>query len=133
MSAKAGLLSEQLVFRRTNALKGRTVSVTPANSPMEHLAYGRIILDAGTAEVAFDTGDRETGLVCLTGSASVTVDGQAYALGRYDALYIPRDEKVEVSTASIPPPERGPPGPPRTASPMTMRRASSKTPPVTSG
>jgi 5-deoxy-glucuronate isomerase len=100
MDITAGLEPGRLVFRRTNARAGRTVWVTPGNSPMEHLAYGRIILDAGTPAAGWETGDRETGLICLSGSACVTVDGESHALGRYDAIYIPRDARVEVSTAS---------------------------------
>jgi len=89
---------ETLVFRNTHARKGRNLAVTPDNSPMEHLVYGRIILDNETPAVAFETEGRECGLMCLSGSATVTVDGQGYELARYDAIYIPRDSKVEVMT-----------------------------------
>lgn len=100
MDITAGLEPGRLVFRRTNARAGRTVWVTPGNSPMEYLAYGRIILDAGTPAAGWETGERETGLICLSGSAGVTVDGESHALGRYDAIYIPRDARVEVSSSS---------------------------------
>lgn len=100
MHTKAGLDPGRLVFRRTNARAGRTVCVTPANSPMEHLSYGRIILDAGTPAAVWETGNRETGLICLSGDANVTVGAQAFSLGRYDAVYVPRDVKVEVSAPS---------------------------------
>ena len=33
-----------------------------------HLHYGRIILDADEAPVRFNTGERETGLICLAGA-----------------------------------------------------------------
>lgn len=89
---------DQLVFKQTNAKKGRNLAVTPENSPMEHLLYGRIILDKDVPSVAFDTGDKETGLICLSGHGIVTVDGGAHGLSRYDAIYIPRGSKVEVST-----------------------------------
>jgi 5-deoxy-glucuronate isomerase len=94
------LARDQVVFRRTNAKKGRHISVTPANSATRHLSYGRIRLDAEVPEVAFDAGAEEVGLVCFQGAATVTVDGQAFNLGRYDAMYIPRDSRIAVMTSS---------------------------------
>lgn len=97
MSTKS-LDRDQVVFRRTNARKGRHISVTPANSATRYLSYGRIRLDADVPEAAFDTAGDEVGLVCFTGSATVTVDGQAFAVGRYDSMYIPRGSRVVVKT-----------------------------------
>ena len=91
---------DQVVFRRTNARKGRHISVTPANSATRHLSYGRIRLDAEVPEASFDAGGEEVGLVCFKGSATVTVDGQSFTVGRYDAMYIPRDSRVVVKTAT---------------------------------
>ena len=91
---------EKMVFRKTNGQAGRHISVSPGNSTMQHLAYGRIILTAAEPLETFDTGDRETGLICLDGEAEVSVDGTAMQLGKYDSIYIPRDSKVEVSTTS---------------------------------
>ena len=92
------LARDQVVFRRTNAHKGRHISVTPANSATRHLSYGRIRLDADVPEVAFDAGGEEVGLVCFQGTATVTVDGQAFTVGRYDTMYIPRDSHIVVKT-----------------------------------
>jgi 5-deoxy-glucuronate isomerase len=89
---------EEMVFRKTNARVGRHLSVTPGNSSMRHLAYGRIILNAAKPTESFSTGDRETGLIVLSGQASVTVDGSELELGKYDSIYIPRDSSVEVDT-----------------------------------
>jgi 5-deoxy-glucuronate isomerase len=94
------LARDQVVFRRTNAQKGRHVSVTPQNSATRYLSYGRIRLDAEVPEASFDAGEEEVGLVCLRGSAGVAVDGQPFTVGRYDAMYIPRDSHVTVATAS---------------------------------
>jgi 5-deoxy-glucuronate isomerase len=91
---------QRVVFRRTNARKGRHISVTPANSATRHLSYGRIRLDAEVPEVSFDAGAEEVGLVCLQGAAAITVDGQEFTVGRYDAMYIPRDARVTVRTSS---------------------------------
>jgi 5-deoxy-glucuronate isomerase len=84
------------VVRNTASRKGRTESVA-AGPVMRHLHYGRIILDAGDAPVRFDTGPRETGLVCLRGAATVAVDGTRETLDRYDAIYAPRDASIEVT------------------------------------
>ena len=37
---------DQLIFRGTDKHTGRRISITPGNSSMKHLAYGRIILNA---------------------------------------------------------------------------------------
>lgn len=87
-----------MVFRKTNAQTGRHVVVTPDNSTMRHLSYGRIILNASTPQVSFSNGDRETGLICVTGNCIVKTAGDEYELGRFDAIYIPRDSDIEVST-----------------------------------
>jgi 5-deoxy-glucuronate isomerase len=94
------LSKSHVVFRRTNAQKGRHISVTPANSATRHLSYGRIILDRDVPSVTFETGVEEVGLVCFRGAASVSVAGQRFALTRYDTLYVPRDEHVQVATES---------------------------------
>src|SRR5437879_3202772 len=84
-------MASTMVFRKTNAHTGRQISVTPENSANRHLSYGRIILNADT--VSFSNPGRETGLIVLSGSATVNkVD-----LNQYDAVYIPRDALIEVS------------------------------------
>ena len=100
MSTQAGMALEKMVFRRTNAKTGRHLAVTPQNSAMRHLAYGRIILNSSQPFASFSDGGRETGLICLSGRATVRTGGLEYELGQYDAIYIPRDSKIEVSTRS---------------------------------
>jgi len=95
---KPDLARSHVVFRRTNAHKGRLISVTPANSATRHLSYGRIILDREVPSVAFETGGEEVGLVCFRGTATVSVAGQVFTMGRYDSIYMPRDEQVSVVT-----------------------------------
>ena len=46
MSTQTQVAFERMLFRKTNARTGRHVSVTPQNSTMWHLAYGRIILNS---------------------------------------------------------------------------------------
>jgi 5-deoxy-glucuronate isomerase len=88
---------ESCVIRGTNAKKGRNHSVTPDTTASRYLNYGRIILDAGDEGISFSTNDRETGLICLKGSATVETGGETFTLNLYDSLYIPRDSEVKVS------------------------------------
>jgi 5-deoxy-glucuronate isomerase len=67
---------------------------------MKHLAYGRTILNPSKPAESFSNGDRETGLIVLSGQATVTVDAQEVSLGQYDAVYIPRDSSVKITTNS---------------------------------
>jgi len=85
------------IVRNTASAKGRTVSVAPGTTASRHLYYGRIIVDAGGSALAFDTGDKETGLVCLRGGGTVSVDGSRFEMVRYDALYVPRDSSIVVT------------------------------------
>jgi len=91
--------TSRMIFRKTNAGLGRNIAVTPANSTNRHLSYGRIILDGRQSAASFRNGDRETGLILLSGSAKVSVDGREFDLAQYDGIYIPRDSSVEVTTA----------------------------------
>ena len=85
------------IVRDTAARPGRTFAVAPGRTATRYLHYGRIILRAAHDPVGFATGERETGLVCLAGSAAVTVGDQSFALGRYDALYAGRDQGITVT------------------------------------
>jgi 5-deoxy-glucuronate isomerase len=58
------------------------------------------LLDSEVPRVAFETEGRETALLCMRGECTVTVGGEAYAIGTYDAIYVPRGSNVEVATAS---------------------------------
>src|SRR5206468_7952976 len=89
---------KQLIFRNTNAQKGRTISITPENSAMKHLVYGRIILDHDVPRAEFSTGKMESGLICLHGECTIICDGVTNQITQYDSIYLPRDSKVEVTT-----------------------------------
>jgi 5-deoxy-glucuronate isomerase len=93
---------EKVVFRATDAKPGRHLSVTPANSATTHLSYGRIILGPTCSSVSFDAGQDEVGLVCFDGSASVTISGHEvpFPMTRHDALYIPRDASITITTTA---------------------------------
>src|SRR5438552_10052153 len=100
MSAQMKEARDRLIFRHTNDRKGRHIAITPENSLMKHLVYGRIILDTETPSVAFSTGTFETGLICMSGDCTITADGQTNRIERYDSIYLPRDTEVEITTES---------------------------------
>ncbi len=86
------------VVKGTHLVKGRTRSVEPGKTASRNLFYGRIILSADDEPVAFENATHETGLICLNGSGSVAVDGQVFELTPYDAIYVPRDSTITVSS-----------------------------------
>ncbi len=98
MTTQARPAVDGMVFRNTHRRTGRHISITPANSPMRHLAYGRIILNATKPAETFSTGNHETGLICLSGEAVVAADGKETQVGQYEAIYVPRDAQVTIST-----------------------------------
>lgn len=100
MSTQNQGVTDKMIYRGTNQHKGRHLSITPQNSTMKHLAYGRIILDTGTPRVAFGTGEREVGLICLSGTCTIRAEGATHQISRYDSIYLPRDTEVEVLTES---------------------------------
>ncbi len=86
-------------IRGTHKKMGRSISVTPESTASRYLHYGRIIL-VGGEKCTFTNETHETGFVCLNGSAKVAARGETFDLGRYDALYIPRDSAIDIMTAS---------------------------------
>jgi 5-deoxy-glucuronate isomerase len=101
MSTESQVAMYRMIFRKTNGRKGRHLAVTPRNSSMRHLSYGRIILDTSPSSVSFNNDDQETALICLAGRAVVTTAGQQVEMGRFDGMYIPRGSSVDVSTSSF--------------------------------
>ncbi len=91
------IAKDTCIVRNSAAKKGRTQSVAPGTTATKFLHYGRIILDPGDRPLTFETGQMETGLVCLKGSATVRAGGQSFTLNRYDAVYVPRDASIEVA------------------------------------
>lgn len=100
MNAQTQTDANNLIFHHTNRHAGRFIAVTPSNSSMRHLHYGRIRLNGDHARVSFATAERETGLICLSGEGTIKTDDESYNLARYDAIYIPRNSQVEVETNS---------------------------------
>ena len=100
MSTQLKEAANELIFRKTNSRKGRNMSITPENSAMKHLVYGRIILDDEVPNVSFSTGPMESGLICLSGECTVTTGGETHRIDQYDSIYLPRDTEVEIRTNS---------------------------------
>jgi len=87
---------ETCVVKGTHRSKGRTNSVAPGATASRNLFYGRIRIDAGDADIEFETETHETGLICLNGSATVSTGEMTFAMNRYDALYVPRDSNIKI-------------------------------------
>jgi len=83
---------------KTHEGRGRRTAVAPGTTASRFLHYGRITLAPGDQPVKFNNNDHETGLICLNGQASVRAAGETFDLDRYDAVYVPRDSEIEVST-----------------------------------
>ena len=91
---------KRLIFPGTASKRGRSIAVSPKNSDLAHLHYGRILLDRDTPRVTFETGTRETALLCMKGACRLVVDGETIELDTYDAICVPRGKAVEVTTTS---------------------------------
>ena len=91
------LRPEGNIFRKTNSHSGRRVVITPENSSMQYLCYARIILDASTRNVSFNTGAKETALICLSGRAEIEAGGKKFPIAQYDAVYVPKTSSVVIS------------------------------------
>lgn len=100
MSTQSAVALSKMVFRKTNSRSGRHVAVTPENGTMRHLSCARIVLSASEPRVSFSNGQQETGLICLAGNGLVKTAGSEFKMGKFDAIYIPRDSAIEVSTTA---------------------------------
>lgn len=89
---------KKLVFPGTTAHRGRAISVSPENSALERLFYGRILLGPDKSRASFQTEGRETALIVMRGGCELTIDGKPHQLGLHDAAYIPRGCAVEVAS-----------------------------------
>jgi 5-deoxy-glucuronate isomerase len=89
-----------LIFSGTASHRGRHVSVSPENSTLAHLHYGRVRLDREVSSAEFTTEGRQIALLNMRGRCRVTVDGAAHELDTYDAIYLPRGSRVSVTTDS---------------------------------
>jgi 5-deoxy-D-glucuronate isomerase len=80
-------------------VQGRKRIIHEYNTELEYLRYGRIVLGSGGGKVEVGSGDEELGFVCLGGKGTITADGQTFLLGKYDALYLPKDSRCTVASS----------------------------------
>lgn len=93
------ITAETCFVPKTHEGTGRRTAVRPGATAARFLHYGRITLAAGDPSLQFNSNDHEIGLICLNGKATVRADGETFDLDRYDAVYVPRDSEIEVSTS----------------------------------
>jgi 5-deoxy-glucuronate isomerase len=96
--AQNPITAETCFVPKTHEGKGRRTAVAPGATAARYLHYGRITLAAGDPPLQFNSNDHEIGLICLNGKATVRAEGETFDLDRYDAVYVPRDSEIEVST-----------------------------------
>jgi 5-deoxy-glucuronate isomerase len=94
------ITAETCFVPKTHEGKGRRTAVAPGATAARFLHYGRITLAAGDPPLQFNSNDHEIGLICLNGKATVRAEGETFDLDRYDAVYVPRDSEIEVSTST---------------------------------
>jgi 5-deoxy-glucuronate isomerase len=94
------ITAETCFVPKTHEGKGRRTAVAPGATAARYLHYGRITLAAGDPSLQFNNNDHEAGLICLNGKATVRAEGETFDLDRYDAVYVPRDSEIEVSTTT---------------------------------
>jgi 5-deoxy-glucuronate isomerase len=84
----------------TAGFEGRNIFIHPGNSSMREMSYGRIRLGAEQSCVSVTNEGQETGLVCLSGAATIMAGGERFALTAKDALYVSKGLPVTVETTS---------------------------------
>lgn len=84
------------LFRGTQRVQGRKRIIHQYNSGLEYLRYGRIVLGQGGGSVEVESQDEELGFICLAGTGTIRTNGRTFALGKYDALYLPRDSRCSI-------------------------------------
>ncbi len=76
------------IFHTPKPQTGYYPIVSPQNSDLKHLTYGRLWLKEHS-DYSFAATANERGLVCVNGKAAVTAGGVEYVLHRNDVLYLP--------------------------------------------
>jgi 5-deoxy-glucuronate isomerase len=86
------------LFRGTHQVQGRKRIIHQYNTGLEFLRYGRIVFGEKGGQVEVDSLEEEFGFVCLKGSGTIEADGKRYSLGKYDALYLPKEGHCIISS-----------------------------------
>src|SRR5258708_33072698 len=101
MSTQTQVAFEKMIFRKTNSQTGRHVYVTLQNSTMRHLTYARVILNSSKPSVSFSDGEREIGLICLSGNATAKAAEKEFKLAKFDATTIPGHSSIDIPTINF--------------------------------
>ncbi len=96
-STPPSLDAPKMIFAGTASHRGRAVPVSPSNSELARLHYGRTILGSGVTRVTFATEERETALLVMRGACTARVSDDRHELGLYDSIYVPRGSEVELT------------------------------------
>jgi 5-deoxy-glucuronate isomerase len=86
------------LFRGTHQLQGRKRIIHQNNTGLEFLSYGRIVLGKGGERVDINSQKEEIGFVCLGGEGRIQVEKQTFSLQKYDALYLPRENRCTITS-----------------------------------
>lgn len=88
------------LIKNTAQHQGRKLIITPENSDLKYLSYGRIILNQAIPTVAIETRNQEIALICIKGKGTVSYSGRDELIAPYDTVYIPIGGKINISTES---------------------------------
>ena len=91
-------MSNAWLFRGTGQVQGRKRIIHQYNTGLEFLRYGRIVLGDKGGSIDIDSQDEEIGFVCLKGNGNIKVEGKTFSLGKYDALYMPRESRCGITS-----------------------------------
>jgi 5-deoxy-glucuronate isomerase len=91
-------MTRELIFRNIAGKKGRYCAITPKTAQTDYLSVGYINLDESNPTVSFHSADHETMLMCMNGTADISVDGTLFTVAKYDGMYIPRDSSIVITT-----------------------------------
>jgi 5-deoxy-glucuronate isomerase len=95
------MMANAWLFRGTNRVEGRRRIIHQYNTGLEYLRYGRIVCGPGGGMVTVRSEDEELGFVCLGGGGTIQVGGQTFPLGKFDAVYLPRDSQCVVASSGV--------------------------------
>lgn len=86
----------QRIVKGTGSARGRKIFIRPGESSMRQVSYGRIRLDKEEPRIDFVNEGQETGLIGVSGSGVVAVEGEQFTMNAGDALYVPKGTRIEV-------------------------------------
>lgn len=91
------MMKDQILFKKTNTKKGRNRIIGPENSALEALEYTRILLDSEMPSVPYSNGGNEAALICMKGSAIVSIGDLSFSMKPYDTLFLPPGNHGSIS------------------------------------